>query len=250
MKITCEIIKDLLPLYCDGVCSEESNVLVEEHLTECDKCREDVRLMKEKINAVSVFAADGKAVKAARAARKKGKRKAFVCGCFVLLLLIAGIIAGVCTYHLCTSSDENNSEILADMAENYLSFDELHIIKSEKRGNYLAALLRDNNGNTCMCVYNRDKIFKNRWYASGGKHFIEEGTVEGWNYGSPQGETVLIFGGVNLPDEVRQYTFTNDGITYICPVENGQVLDIFIVQDCGDINGAPYLLDSNGKRLN
>lgn len=39
MKLSCEVIKDLLPLYEDEVCSEESRVLVEEHLAECAECR-------------------------------------------------------------------------------------------------------------------------------------------------------------------------------------------------------------------
>lgn len=39
MKLSCEVIKDLLPLYEDEVCSEESRGLVEEHLTECAECR-------------------------------------------------------------------------------------------------------------------------------------------------------------------------------------------------------------------
>ena len=39
MKVTCEIVEDLLPLYVDNVCSEQSRRAVEEHLQECDKCR-------------------------------------------------------------------------------------------------------------------------------------------------------------------------------------------------------------------
>lgn len=39
MKIPCSIIKDLLPLYHDDVCSEESKDMVEEHLSECNDCR-------------------------------------------------------------------------------------------------------------------------------------------------------------------------------------------------------------------
>ena len=31
----CEVIRDLLPLYSDGVCSEESRRLTEEHLAQC-----------------------------------------------------------------------------------------------------------------------------------------------------------------------------------------------------------------------
>ena len=39
MKTQCDIIRDLLPLYTDGVCSEASSELVEEHLRECTECR-------------------------------------------------------------------------------------------------------------------------------------------------------------------------------------------------------------------
>lgn len=40
MKYPCELIKDLLPLYVDEVASEESRTAVDEHLAECDSCRE------------------------------------------------------------------------------------------------------------------------------------------------------------------------------------------------------------------
>jgi predicted anti-sigma-YlaC factor YlaD len=38
MKTNCKVIEDLLPLYIDEVCSDESKRLVEEHLKECDEC--------------------------------------------------------------------------------------------------------------------------------------------------------------------------------------------------------------------
>ena len=39
MKYTCEMIRDLLPLYLDGVCSAESRKAVNEHLLECAECQ-------------------------------------------------------------------------------------------------------------------------------------------------------------------------------------------------------------------
>lgn len=39
MKLVCEIVEDLLPLYADNVCSEQSKRAVEAHLRECDNCR-------------------------------------------------------------------------------------------------------------------------------------------------------------------------------------------------------------------
>jgi len=38
MKYPCNLIQDLLPLYHDGVCSEESNKIIENHLKECSSC--------------------------------------------------------------------------------------------------------------------------------------------------------------------------------------------------------------------
>ena len=40
MKMKCEVIQDLLPLYCDHQASPESCQLIEEHLRECDACKQ------------------------------------------------------------------------------------------------------------------------------------------------------------------------------------------------------------------
>lgn len=37
--MNCNIIKDLIPLYIDGCCSEESSEAVTKHLAECDECK-------------------------------------------------------------------------------------------------------------------------------------------------------------------------------------------------------------------
>lgn len=35
----CEVIKDLLPLYIDNICSGESRRMVSEHLESCNECK-------------------------------------------------------------------------------------------------------------------------------------------------------------------------------------------------------------------
>lgn len=40
MKYPCSIIQDLLPLYVDEICSEESKKIVEDHLSQCSICKE------------------------------------------------------------------------------------------------------------------------------------------------------------------------------------------------------------------
>ena len=46
MTYPCGIIRDLLPLYIDDVCNEESRWAVETHLAECEKCRNYYDAMK------------------------------------------------------------------------------------------------------------------------------------------------------------------------------------------------------------
>lgn len=49
MKNNCKVIADLLPLYLDKACSDESKMIVEEHLKECEECRMLANDMKENI---------------------------------------------------------------------------------------------------------------------------------------------------------------------------------------------------------
>lgn len=46
MKYDCGMIVDLLPLYADEVCSEVSRKVVEDHLLECENCRNALEQMR------------------------------------------------------------------------------------------------------------------------------------------------------------------------------------------------------------
>ena len=61
MKITCNIIEDLLPLYVDDMVSEDSRRLVEEHLKGCPACRKmQEEMMRE--NRLTAGIKDGNSV--------------------------------------------------------------------------------------------------------------------------------------------------------------------------------------------
>ncbi len=47
MKNECDIVKDLLFSYCDGVLSQTSKELVEEHLKNCENCRNILEEIKQ-----------------------------------------------------------------------------------------------------------------------------------------------------------------------------------------------------------
>ena len=43
MNLSCDVIRDLLPLYADRAASADTAALVEEHLASCPACREELR---------------------------------------------------------------------------------------------------------------------------------------------------------------------------------------------------------------
>lgn len=172
-------------------------------------------------------------------------------GAAVLTLALA--VGAYLAVHWFTSAPETDLTALAKKAEEYLgtwnSGGALQIVETERRGDYLAALCTDGQGNWCMCVYDRDSVFSDRWHAGGGKPSLTAGELGSWNFGNSQ-EAVIIFCGGELPEEAAYYTFQNSGITYTCPIEDGQVLDVFLLPDTSDISSYPeQLLDENGAPL-
>lgn len=47
MNITCNIIKDLLPLYAEDMVSQDSKALVDDHLCSCDSCTKELAELKK-----------------------------------------------------------------------------------------------------------------------------------------------------------------------------------------------------------
>ncbi len=61
MKKNCGVVEDLLPLYLDGMCGDESRQLIEEHLADCEDCRSLYESLKVE-TAPSAAPADSAAV--------------------------------------------------------------------------------------------------------------------------------------------------------------------------------------------
>lgn len=249
MNISCEIIHDLLPLYCDKVCSLDSRKIVEIHLKTCKKCRADMRFIGQDMKTSQTLSMDSQIAKTFATAGKCKKPRVPIKGYLIVCLSVALLVAGYCFSHWFSTAHENDLDALGQQAADYFGYDNLLIEQVEQRGCYLAALCQDTNGNWCMCVFDRDHLFKNRWRASGGKPQIEAGIIGSWNYGSPQNEAILIFCGGNILNSVYWYKFQNSNITYICPVENNKVLDVFIIPDNSDISSYPILLDYNQQEI-
>lgn len=91
MSLPCKVVEDLLPLYHDGVCSEESRILVEEHIQTCAACKDYLHNLKEEEKPDRVDAA--KSLDAIRKQWKKSTAKALMKG-FLIAVLICGVLFG------------------------------------------------------------------------------------------------------------------------------------------------------------
>lgn len=98
MKTPCNVIRDLLPLYQDGVCSPESRQLVEEHLEGCETCRAEWERMSAPIPTAHPQVEERTVAKAASSAWKRGRRRAFSKGFLIAVVLVGVIFALVGTW--------------------------------------------------------------------------------------------------------------------------------------------------------
>ena len=118
MKITCNIIEDLLPLYVDDMVSEDSRKLIEEHLKECPSCRKmqeemmrENRLtaVKKDDNSVQINKTEAEPLKKIR---RRIRKKRILSVILAVVLVAAAGGAGHYWYY-----DK----------ENYISWDEANI---------------------------------------------------------------------------------------------------------------------------
>ena len=90
MKTDCSIIRDLLPLYADEVCSPESRNLVDEHLAECPECTEELARIRE--SEIENHLATEKEDVIRSQKKKFGRRSAAVGSAIAWILMIPVVI--------------------------------------------------------------------------------------------------------------------------------------------------------------
>ncbi|MBP3953656.1 zf-HC2 domain-containing protein [Bacillus suaedae] len=97
-KVSCEIIKDLLPLYYDSVCSDDSKRMVEEHLSKCNNCKMELERIQDEIHIPKIDnienRKDSNVIKNISASWKRLRLKSFIKGGIISALLITTIILG------------------------------------------------------------------------------------------------------------------------------------------------------------
>jgi len=108
MKISCEVVQDLLALYHDGVCSKESARIVKAHLEECEKCRKILADMDAAIAPDAI--AEAKPLLSVKINWNREKRKIFFRGLTIALCLclLLGIGNHVLTKWYCIPMNKDD----------------------------------------------------------------------------------------------------------------------------------------------
>lgn len=103
MNLSCKVIQDLIPLYQDGICSEESKALVEEHLAQCENCRALLKKMGASLD-IRVSKDEQEEEKALRRLSVQWNRQLFLSmvkgffvalGFLILLLFLINLFIGI-----------------------------------------------------------------------------------------------------------------------------------------------------------
>lgn len=135
MNNKCEIINDLLPLYIDNVCSDESKQLVEEHLKICNNCRKEYELL---LNDAPVPSNTDDTI--IRKIKHRLHIEKIIVGFSVaiILFLFLGTAAVIGTTHLLNGYSNMNTEITLDMIS--ITEDEAGNVWLIRRDNAIEAL--------------------------------------------------------------------------------------------------------------
>ena len=91
MNYNCGIIDDLLPLYVDGACSDESKAAIEAHLASCKACREKLERMQTETVVSETVKSSGE-ITVAKYAKKVRKHRIKLAVSAVAILVIAACL--------------------------------------------------------------------------------------------------------------------------------------------------------------
>ena len=94
--LPCEVVKDLLPLYHDGVVSSDTGIMVESHLNHCEKCRVELDSIcnGDKIEKGIIEYNEKSSFSAFRNGVSAIKRKGTIRGVLITALAVAVLLSG------------------------------------------------------------------------------------------------------------------------------------------------------------
>lgn len=232
MNLSCEVIQDLLPLYHDDVCSEESRKIVEQHIATCAACKDVLHGLKEemapdKVDAVGPLDAIGKAW-------KRSTRKALMKGAVIVSLifvLLVGAFWGLTQWHGVPVESENLRVTQVSQVDDGVIYCELGLWDDADGFGYFEYTLTE-DGKLYLTPLRSILTKADRWndvyfYRDlnnlWGLRGIELGSkATGFYFGTPEDHLVIWEEGMELPpaDEATEQEWVEERTRRIEEIDN------------------------------
>lgn len=111
MKISCNIIKDILPLYVEDLASNETKNMVDEHISDCDNCKKNLEDMQS--STIPPMDTDIKPLEKIRDTMRRKKYQTIIFTTVITLVIAMVIMAFL------TAPDYLNDTTTVSIVENY-----------------------------------------------------------------------------------------------------------------------------------
>ncbi len=123
MRLPCELIRDLLPLYHDGVCSEASKTVVTEHLRICDACAATLTALDAQIETPKLDADEAKPLKSIK---KKALKRNILVGLIIFFVVLWGVLYLTIFSNVEMDPDEFSIDCIAELSDGRIYIEYSH----------------------------------------------------------------------------------------------------------------------------
>lgn len=214
MKLSCDVIRDLLPLYAENLTSEESNALVDEHLCGCDECAKQLGILK-KAQAIPVET-DAPGLKKIRKAIVRRRVLAVTMAVMLVITLVLGA-ALLWEAPVWLDADQAVKEVMK-MEDGSIRIYYTDIVTIICGGDDMAG----NTGTLCASTFGRVYF---------GKRIPPDPYVTPDDAGGTTAYSC--YGAPNLPEELRDVDAARDNYWYISP-KDGRA-EVLLLKGEGDV---------------
>ncbi|HBJ17612.1 MAG TPA: hypothetical protein DDY81_07430 [Clostridiales bacterium] len=214
MKLSCNVIRDLLPLYAENLTSEESSALVDEHLCGCGECAKQLGILK-KAQAIPVET-DAPGLKKIRKAIVRRRVLAVTMAVMLVITLVLGA-ALLREAPVWLDADQAVKEVMK-MEDGSIRIYYTDIVQGISSADDMAG----NRGTLC-------------WSTWGRVYFGEQIPPDPYITPDDAGGTTAYscYGDPNLPEELREFDAARGNYWYISP-KDGRA-EVLLLKGEGDV---------------
>lgn len=208
-KITCNMYRDLITLYVDDLCSDDSKKAIEEHIEQCSECKKTYELMKDNINIPFVNEKDleessnfkSNLNKTWRNYKKSTTIK-IVFSALILGLLILTWYLSFSKYYIFPSNMVQINNVCM-MSDGSIAFEILTY--NNREGSILRAVPYDD----ARYVEMHSKLFGNKRHSEYSSYIcVDPGSFDSIYYGNPDNRILVWEEGMDIPkasEELEEY---------------------------------------------